>query len=230
MDTVLNLGMPSKDLCHTFELIQPVSPKIRLKITGVEVHIGLNIQMTSPVYGAGMTLDCLEEMLRNGFLAAHDKVVMVGSMGSLNETIRIGDVVLPNPSRCAYYGYQEHELVQNPGLLSALQAELTEDGIAATTYKHGSSFAVFDPHTDHASYTSSLYDELVKGVDCGEVFVGLEFACRSNLRVGAVLYCSDGADRHISAIDTKEFDRRAAEFDHRLNRVAVRAIRRSRHP
>ena len=171
-----------------------------------------------------MTLDCLEEMRMSGLLGPNDELVLVGSMGSLSKDIVLGNVVLPNPCGCAYYGFDGVWLQQDQHLLNRLKEVCADRNIQVSDYKHGRSFAVFDPHTDHVTYQSSLYPADVKGVDCGEVFIGIQFAARQGMKVAAVLYCSDSPEVHIADIGEAEFARRAAETDLLLNTVAAEVL------
>jgi nucleoside phosphorylase len=159
-----------------------------------------------------------------GLLDKKDCVIFVGSMGSCSKRINLGDFVLPNPCLCAYYGFDGIQLHQGGDVLQALYAALHEENKTAMEYLHGSSFAVFDPHTDHDAYTIDLYDGMVEGVDCAEVFIGLDFAQRMGISAGVLLYCSDSPLRRIRDIPVEEFSIRAAEGDLTINRTAARAI------
>lgn len=228
MDAIVNLGNPRKEMNPVVRVVVPNQSQRVLKVTGVQLFVGPGLLITSPVYGASMTLDCLEEMKILDTLKAGDSILLIGSMGSLCDEIELADIALPSPCVCAYYGYDNLELHQDGALLTALQGALEKDGRKTIVYRHGSAFAVFDPHTDHNTYKSSLYDNSVRGVDCGEVFIGLEFATRSHLRAGAVLYCSDSPRSHISDVGEEEFDRRATEFDVLLNTIAAKVLRAGR--
>lgn len=197
-----------------------------LKITGVEIYQNDDLILTSAAYGAGMTLDLLTELKNEGLLERGNAVMFVGSMGSFNEEqITLGDVVIPNPSACAYYGFDGLWLRQDEPLLVSIEKALAENGVAYHEYKHGSSFAVFDPHTDHQTYTSSLYPNDVIGVDCGEVFLGLHFAKINEMQAAAMLYCSDSPTTHIADIGTDEFNKRATKTDILLNGIAASVLR-----
>ncbi len=195
-----------------------------LKITGIEVYSTKTVLLTSAAYGAGMTLDCLQEMTMHRLIGPGDAILLVGSMGSLSKDIVLNDIVLPNPSCCAYYGFAGTWLEQDRHLLTQLKEIFAERRIKVTEYKHGSSFAVFDPHTDHVTYKSSLYQDDVKGVDCGEVFVGMQFGVQHGMRVGAALYCSDSPEVHIANIGETEFAKVASRADLLLNEVAARIL------
>lgn len=195
-----------------------------LKLTGIQVYRKEHLLLTSPAYGAGMTLDCLEEMKLRKLIGSGDTLVFVGSMGSLGVEIKLGDIVLPNPAGCAYYGYEGVWLEQDRDVLDGLRHSLAQREIQAVEYKHGSSFAVFDPHTDLATYTSSLYDDTVAGVDCSEVYVGFDFAGKNVMTKGAVLYCSDSPDVHIADVKETEFARRASDADLLLNQIAAELL------
>lgn len=228
MNAIINLGNPNKEMNPVVRVVLPNHYQKVLKIAGVRLFVGRDLLITSPVYGAGMILDCLEEMKIQDILRAGDSILLVGSMGSFCDEIQLGDIVLPNPCVCAYYGYESLELHQDVSFLTGLQAALNQNGRKTIVYRHGSSFAVFDPHTDHSTYKSALYDNSVRGVDCGEVFIGLEFATRSHMRAGAVLYCSDSPGTHVSDIGDEEFARRATDFDVVLNSVAGTVLRGDR--
>jgi purine-nucleoside phosphorylase len=225
MDVILNLGNPAKEVSSILNVLLPSCSKRVLKLTGAQVFLGPNIAVTSAVYGAGMTLDCLEEMKLEGTFQAGDSLMLVGSMGSLCEEIQLGDIVVPECCVCAYYGFKGIELFPHGELLRLLRASLEKEGKRPIAYRHGSSFAVFDPHTNHSTYKSTLYDASVRGVDCGETFVGLEFARRNQLSAAAVLYCSDSPRSRISDIGVEEFERRATAFDILLNKVAADVVR-----
>lgn len=222
MNAIINLGNPRKDMIAMADIVLGKYSRDVLGITGVEVYQQDHLLVTSPAYGAGMTRDALVELKKKGLVRAGDAIAFVGSMGSLNEEeISLGDVVIPNPCGCAYYGFNGSWLHQDQQLLTSLTKSLVTRGVDYREYKHGSSFAVFDPHTDHNTYTSSLYKEDVIGVDCGEVFLGLQFASENELRAAAVLYCSDSPNRHIADIGTEEFGKHAFEKDILLNRIAT---------
>jgi purine-nucleoside phosphorylase len=226
LKTIVNLGNPRKDMATIADDVLSTYSVDQLKLTGVETYRTNNIILTSPVYGAGMTLDALEEMKLNGSIGTGTSIVFVGSMGSLDEDkISLEDVVIPNPVGCTYYGYDGTWICQETNLLDSLKRSLTTSNVQFLEYKHGSSFAVFDPHTDHKTYTSSLYESDVSGVDCGEVFIGLQFAKENGMSGAAVLYCSDSPMAHIVDIGAKEFEKRAFEIDVRLNRIAVEVLK-----
>jgi hypothetical protein len=227
MNAIVNLGNPLKDMSGATSVA--TSTCRSLTITGVQVFSSAGLLLTSPVYGAGMILDCLEELWTSKLLSPSSSVILIGSMGSLTDRISLGEIVFPNPSLCQYYGYAGRELHQDESLMEALKAGLQGQGCRPVTYRHGSSFAVFDPHTDHKSYTSSLYDNSVIGVDCGEVFIGLEFGQRRGIPTAAALYCSDSPTSHITDIGEHEFRRRAAENDVLLNTVAATVLNTSKH-
>lgn len=227
MNATINLGAPNKNTAAIAEKVLGTYSTRILKITGVTVFQGCNLLLTSSCYGAGMTLDCLEELRQIGLLTQGDATILVGSMGALTSNIRLGDIVLPEPVLCAYYGYRGQELHQDGALMGNLSAQLAKAGLTAKAYRHGSSFAVFDPHTDHSTYTHSAYNSTVDGVDCGEVFIGLQFARQNNLRAGAVLYCSDNPTTHIADIGERQFADLADQKDLALNQVAVTVLRPS---
>jgi purine-nucleoside phosphorylase len=221
MNAIVNLGNPSKDMTAIATSVLPGYSAEVLKLTGIKVYRKDNLLLTSPAYGAGMTLDSLEEMRLKGWIGANDAIILVGSMGSLSAKINLEDIVLPNPVGCAYYGNDGVWLEQDAQLLEALTKSLGKNGTTAVKYKHGSSFAVFDPHTDITTYTSSLYDHDVDGLDCSEVFIGIQFAGKNGMKVGAVLYCSDSPESHITDVGDAEFMRRASAADLLLNRIAA---------
>ncbi|HJP95325.1 MAG TPA: hypothetical protein VJ875_25470 [Pyrinomonadaceae bacterium] len=221
MNAIINLGNPRKDMSAIIRSTLGTCSTQALKITGIDVFRANGILITSPTYGAGMTLDALCEMTDRSLIGSDDRALFVGSMGSLSGKIKKGEIVIPDPIGCAYYGFDGMWLEQDEDLLNALSTLLAEGGIEAITYKHGSSFAVFDPHTDHINYTNTLYDEQVLGIDCGEVFIGIDFATRHQMKGGAVLYCSDSPDAHITDIGEEEFANRAFDLDLFLNQLAV---------
>ena len=224
MRVIVNFGNPRKDMITVANAVLGSYSRDDLKITGVETYQNDDLILTSAAYGAGMTLDLLCEL--KGLGALGDAVIFVGSMGSFNEEeITLGDVVIPNPSGCAYYGFDGLWLRQDVHLLAAVERALAESGVAFREYKHGSSFAVFDPHTDHQTYTSSLYPNDVIGVDCGEVFLGLHFAKNNEMQAAAMLYCSDSPTTHITDIGTDEFNKRAIKRDILLNGIAASVLR-----
>jgi len=226
MNAIVNFGNPRKDMATVANTVLGRYSREDLKITGVEIYRTHNLLVTSATYGAGMTLDALHELKNNGLVKHGNAVVFVGSMGSLKEEeISLGDVVVPNPAGCAYYGFDGLWLRQDENLLTAIESALGDTNIAYREYKHGSSFAVFDPHTNHETYTSSLYVNDVIGVDCGEVFIGLHFASLNEMRAAAMLYCSDSPKTHIGNIEITEFNKRAAEIDILLNRIAAGVLR-----
>jgi len=227
MNAVVNLGNPGKDLTHVAVAALGQYSEQRLKLTGVRVYQRDRLLVTSPAYGSGMILDSLEEMNQKHMIGDKDTIIFVGSMGSLNSNIQLGDIVLPNPCGCAYYGFDGVWLGQDAEMLRALKVALANRDKAPVEYKHGSSFAVFDPHTDHATYKSSLYDPDVLGVDCGEVFLGIQFALAKGMRAAAALFCSDSPNAHIAEIREKEFEKRAAEFDLMLNKIAAEILKTS---
>jgi purine-nucleoside phosphorylase len=226
VNAIINLGNPLKDFSGVAAGVIGNAVPRRLRITGVTAFSTSGVVLTSPAYGAGMTLDCLEELCDANLIDSGESLIFVGSMGSLWEGIRQADVVLPEPCLCAYYGFEGRELHQDPDLYNTVRLLLQEAKIPAVSYRHGSTFAVFDPHTDHKSYSSSLYDASVRGVDCGEVFIGLEFAERNRMRAAAVLYCSDSPETHITDIGAEAFGRTAAQFDSLLNGIAATAVRK----
>jgi purine-nucleoside phosphorylase len=175
-----------------------------------------------------MVLDCLEEMWLQKLLGSRSRFVLVGSMGSLADGIALRDIVIPNPALCAYYGFAGREIWQDAPMRESLLSALQSGGYKPKQYRHGSSYAVFDPHTDHKTYTTSLYDKTVTGVDCSEVFIGLEFAARKGIRVAAALYCSDTPAHHISDVGELEFERTARENDLLLNRVSADLLAETR--
>lgn len=206
--------------------IMPTYAQTILKITGAHVYSCGELAVTSPLYGAGMVLDGLEEMWAAGLIAPNDSIVLIGSMGSLTNAFSLGEVVLPNPSLCNYYGFEGREIYQDGALMKSLVGQLKVRGLMPVEYRHGSSFAVFDPHTDHHGYTTSLYEASVVGVDCGEVFIGQEFAQRKDLRAAAMLYCSDTPLTHIADLGEQEFSNRAIACDLLLNTVAAWVLNR----
>ena len=226
MKVIINFGNPRKNMTTVADTVLGSYQRDELKITGVETYQKDNLILTSAAYGAGMTFDALHELKMKGLLDPGNAVVFVGSMGSLNEEkITLGDVVIPNPSGCAYYGFDGLWLGQDEHLLASIEKALAESGVAYREYKHGSSFAVFDPHTDHEIYSSSLYANDVIGVDCGEVFLGLHFAKSHEMRAAAMLYCSDSPNAHIADIGTNQFNKRATKTDILLNGIAASVLR-----
>ncbi len=226
MNAIVNFGNPRKNMTIIADIVLGTYSRDDLKLTGVEIYQKDNIFLTSAAYGAGMTLDALQEMKINGLLERGSAIVFIGSMGSLNEEeISLGDVVIPNPCGCAYYGFNGSWVRQDERLLAWLTNALAANGVRYREYKHGSSFAVFDPHSDHKTYTSSLYTNEVIGVDCGEVFIGLQFADENEMRAVVVLYCSDSPNVHIADIGAEEFAKRAAETDLLLNRIGAEVLR-----
>jgi hypothetical protein len=226
MKVIVNFGNPRKDMITVADAILGSYSREDLKITGVEIYQKDNLILTSAAYGAGMTLDLLCELKMSGLLELGSAVMFVGSMGSFKEDeITLGDVVIPNPSGCAYYGFDGLWLRQDDQLLISIEKTFAESNVAYREYKHGSSFAVFDPHTDHQTYTSSLYENDVIGVDCGEVFLGLHFAKFNEMQAAAMLYCSDSPTTHIADIGTDEFQKRATKTDILLNGIAASVLR-----
>lgn len=225
MNLIMNFGNPRKPGFRSVaEAVLGEAECINLPITGVDLFRSSTLAVTSPAYGSGMVLDALTETVIGGIVNPGDSVVFVGSMGSCSERINLGDFVLPNPCLCAYYGFDGVELKQNSKVLASLHAALGEQKRSAREYLHGSSFAVFDPHTDHEAYKIDLYDGKVEGVDCAEVYVGLDFSRRRGIAAGVLLYCSDSPLRRIRDIPPEEFSVRAAEGDVILNRTAARAL------
>lgn len=224
MDAIVNLGNPLKKMTHVLSKLLPGSRHRALKITGARIWSSPRFLITSPLYGAAMVRDCLAELWNGSAIQAHDRVILAGSMGSLNDTIATNDLVLPNPALCAYYGFKGRELHQSLAVMGRLRQQLRARGYPAKVYRHGSSYAVFDQHTDHATYKSTLYGNRVSGVDCGEAFIGMEFLQRRRVLVGAVLYCSDSPRNHILNVGNRTFARRAADYDLLLNEVAVHAL------
>jgi len=225
MNLIMNFGNPRKPSFRSIaEALLGEAECINLPITGVDVFRSSTLAVTSPAYGSGMVLDALTEAVINGILGSSDCVVFVGSMGSCSGRINLGDLVLPNPCLCAYYGFDGIELTQNDRVLTSLHTALREQNRTATEYLHGSSFAVFDPHTDHEAYKINLYGGMVEGVDCAEVYVGLDFAQKQGISAGVLLYCSDSPLKRIRDIPPEEFSARAAEGDLIMNRTAARAI------
>ncbi|MDX6529695.1 MAG: hypothetical protein QOH41_1985 [Blastocatellia bacterium] len=224
MNAIINLGNPSKDMTAVAETVLKGHSCEALKLTGTKLYRKEHLVITSPAYGAGMTLDCLEEMRMRELIRPNDAIILVGSMGSLGAKINLEDIVLPNPVGCAYYGFDGVWLEQEAQLLEALRKSLGKRGTTAVEYKHGSSFAVFDPHTDITTYKSSLYDDDVDGLDCGEVFIGIQFAGKNGMRAGAVLYCSDSPTFHIQDVGADEFAKRASAADLSLNKIAAEIL------
>ncbi len=226
MNAIINLGNPRKNMTVVADAILPIYSHDDLKITGVDIYLADNVLMSSATYGAGMTLDALEELKMMSLIGRGDMIVFVGSMGSLNEQrISLGDVVIPNPCGCAYYGFQGLWLQQDEHLLAAVKKALVAREVTYCEYKHGSSFAVFDPHTDHTTYTTKLYEKNVVGVDCGEVFLGMHFARNNEMSAAALLYCSDSPKAHIGDIGMEEFGKRASQLDILLNGIAAHVLR-----
>lgn len=228
MNVVINLGDPAKDYTSLARDLLQIKTSGRCKLTGVRWSAAESTAITSPAYGAAMVVDTLTEFVHDGFLGADSSVILVGSMGSLSSRIALEDVVMPNPCKCAYYGFQNQTVSQDPELERLLIAELRRSAIAVKEYIHGSSYAVFDRHLDHATYRSAVYDNTVEGVDCGEVFLGLELSHRLGIPAAAVVYCSDSPSKKISDIGWAEFSARAADMDRALNAAAVSAFGRLR--
>lgn len=226
MKAIINFGNPRKDMKFVADAVLSKHSQSQLKITGLETYESNGILLSSAAYGAGMTFDALYELKNTGLIERGDAVIFVGSMGSLcEEEITLGDVVIPHPVCCAYYGFDGLSLWPDRPLLEFVEEALANSGISYREYKHGSSFAVFDPHTDQETYNSSLYANDVIGVDCGEVFLGLHFAQLNEIRAAAVLYCSDSPKTHIADIGIDEFNRRATDWDTLLNNIAAQALR-----
>src|SRR2546421_6180734 len=129
MNAIVNLGNPRKEMTVVADAVLERQSTKSLKLTGIEVYQGDSFQLTSPAYGAGMTLDCLEEMTMSGMIGDEDAIIFVGSMGSLSPRITLSDTVLPNPLGCAYYGFDGVWLEQDRVLLKALRAVLTKRDI-----------------------------------------------------------------------------------------------------
>src|SRR5438128_6503814 len=106
MNVVMNLGDPSKDYAALARKLLHVDSDGQCKLTGVRWFAERSIALTSPAYGGAMVVDTLSEFLQDGLLQTGEMLVLVGSMGSLTSHIVLEDVVLPNPCRCAYYGFQ----------------------------------------------------------------------------------------------------------------------------
>lgn len=223
MNAIINLGNPLKNFAAIASAVVKKPVRRRLKITGARVFYSDKLSVTSGLYGAGMVQDCLTELLNEGLIHRHIRMILVGSMGSVSEDISLDDVVLPDPALCAYYDFEGCEVTQDQALRSALARVLKARGYKAMTYRHGSSYAVFDYHTDFKAYKSSLYDD-VRGLDCGEVFMGMEFARKNDIRAGAVLYCSDSPKDHITEMTDQEFAERAARYDLLLNTAAAEIL------
>jgi hypothetical protein len=224
VDAIVNLGNPLKKMTDVLRKLLPAASHRALKITGARIWSSRRLLMTSPLYGAAMVRDCLAELWNGGAIQTRDRVILVGSMGSLSDAIATNDVVLPNPALCAYYGFGNRELRQSPSVMSRLRQQLRASGYPVKVYRHGSSYAVFDQHTDHTTYKNRLYGNRVSGVDCGEVFVGMEFLKAQRVLVGAILYCSDSPGDHILNVGHRTFAKRAANYDLLLNEVAAQAL------
>jgi len=225
MDAVINLGNPRKESFRSvLAEVFPNADESMLSITGVDLFCSDSMALTSPAYGVGMTLDTLPAMELKRIITRGDHLVFVGSMGSFSPRINMGDLVSPNPCLCAYFGFNGIEPRQDDSVLAAIRSTLRKQGRTAIEYRHGSTFTVFDPHTNHEAYTTDLYDNSVEGVDIGEVFVGFEFARRKGMKVGALLYCSDSPKMRIAEIPPAEFSARAAEYDLIINKVAIEAL------
>src|SRR5438270_11482113 len=111
MNLIVNLGIPTKCLYGVIQALLSSPSAKKLKISGAEISFDKTLQITSPVYGAGQTLDCLEELHLGGGINSGDQMILVGSMGSISATgIALDDIVAPETVSCAYYGFSKKRL------------------------------------------------------------------------------------------------------------------------
>jgi purine-nucleoside phosphorylase len=220
---VLNLGNPSKSVSELFPSLGQAE-EIKLILTGVRLAVSGAIMISTPVYGAGMTRDALQELSDRSF--KFDCLVLVGSMGSMTKDIALGDIIAPLYARCKYYGYDGEKVFPDESLLEMVIRHLKarECSLAVKRYGHGSSFAVYDHNFDHNKYKSKLYGSDITGVDCGEVFIGLHFAREHKIRGAALVYCSDDPSQKIARIPADQFNLLAHCRDRQLNSAAYTAL------
>jgi len=220
MKTIFNFGDMHKDFKPVAKNILGNYKIYQIPITNNLVFYNDHVQIVDACYGPSTVLDSLSMLKIMGRLKKNDKIVFVGSMGSLTNKIDLDNIVIPTEICCNYFGYDGKILNPSKNLLEKLIAVLNKRKIKFKTYRHGSSIAVFDSHTDHKAYTSSLYDKSVVGLDCSEAFIGTHFCKENKMERVILFYCSDDPTKHIADLPKEEFDKRALKFDNMLNSIA----------
>lgn len=226
MDVIVNFGDPHKDF-------EPIADELLgeydisyVPITNCRKFCGDELQIVDASYGRAMVLDTLHGLFNAEDLSRSDRVLFLGSMGGLTKDILLGDLVVPvevysNVLSNKYEPFTSgQKIFPDQGLVSRIMEEV--EGVKA--YKHGSVLGVFDPTTDHKTYTTTLYDGEVVGVDCSETYTGLDFCLHRGIRGAALLYCSDDPSEKINSIEKEEFDKRAFETDLLMHRYAMRIL------
>lgn len=226
MDTLFNLGAPSKDVGSLAKEILIDYKKAIIPITGITAYVGEGKQITSPCYGVELTWDTLNMMKEIELINQNDRIVFLGSMGSLNKKIKTMDLVVPIEAVSDYLGQVFHaeNAVPDAVLLSKLENILNEKGEYYVKYKHGSDAGVFDPRLNHANYKHDVFGKDIVGVDCGEVFAGMHFCNRNKIKCVSLLYCSDDPDAKIKEILKDEFDKRARERNELINKIGYELL------
>jgi len=224
MKTIFNFGDMHKNFEHIAKKILGKYKTYQIPITNNKAFYNDNIQIIDACYGPSTVLDSLSMLKIMGKIKEDDKIVFVGSMGSLTNKIDLNDIAIPTEICCNYFGYNRKVLNPSQDILGKLIAVLNKQKIEFKTYKHGSAMAVFDPHTNHKTYTSSLYDKSILGLDCCEAYIGTNFCNENNIKNATLLYCSDDPTKHITNLSKKEFDARASRFDKLLNKWAYQTL------
>lgn len=226
MDTLFNFGIPSKDTNSLAQEILGDHKKLVIPITGITAYAGRGKQITSPCYGVELTWDTLSMMKEMELINQNDKIVFLGSMGSLNKKIKTMDMVVPVEAVSDYLEQVFHakNAVPDSFLLSKLEKILNEKGGYYVKYKHGSDAGVFDPRLNHLNYKHEVFGKDILGVDCGEVFIGMHFCNRNKIKSVALLYCSDDPNAKIKEIPREEFNRRAVERDMLINKIGYELL------
>lgn len=223
MNTIFNFGDAHKNF-------EPVAKNIlgkysisQIPITNNRIFYNNKVQIVDACYGPLMVLDSLSMLKLMGKINEKDCIIFVGSMGSLTNKINLNDIVMPSEVYCNYFGYNGKVLRPSPDIKEKI-VFAKKNKIKFKQYKHGSAMGVFDPTTNHKTYTSSLYDKSVIGLDCCETYIGMNFCLENKIRCIALLYCSDDPVKHITNLSKKEFDKRALKFDKLLNKQAYQIL------
>ena len=223
MKTILNFGDPHKNFKPIADRILKNYEIENIPITNCKMYHNKNYQIIEASYGRAMTLDTLSMLNIMNKIKANDKILFLGSMGSLTERLKLDELVIPTEVRC-YCLNEKYKNFLNKGIIKP-DTQLLEKTLStiphAKKYIHGSVLGVFDPTTNHQTYNNLLYEEDVEGLDCTEAFTALEFCKQNNMRGSILLYCSDNPTNHIGDISKKEFDKRALKLDLEMHKYAI---------
>ena len=221
MNTLFNFGDVYKDFSVIAKEILPDGFDIlRVPITNTPVYYNDSIQIVSACYGAALVKDTLVGLTFLDRLKKGDTIIGLGSNGSLKEHIKLNDLLIPNSLSCEYYGNAGRMFLPDKSVIDLIKNDIENRDLKVKEYKHGSVYAVFDEHTNHKTYTNSLYSNGdVDCIDCSESYILAKFAREKSLSFGILLYASDDPKNHIADMNKKEFDSRALKFDILLNSI-----------